>query len=77
MDVPDWSAGPISGRGPGVWLTERPASASPGRTESTISEVMPLARMRERWYEAAGPRPSYLDEGSGGPENDFPNPEPR
>ncbi len=29
------------------------------------------------WIGEAGPGPSYLDEGSGGPENDFPNPEHR
>lgn len=29
------------------------------------------------WLGEAGPDPSYLDEGSGGPENDFPNPEYR
>jgi len=30
----------------GCLVDERPASASPGRSESTIAEVMPLAGMR-------------------------------
>ena len=37
-----------SGRGRGCAVDERLASASPWRSESAISEVMPLARMRER-----------------------------
>jgi len=38
--------------------------------------MTPLSPKQEEIGEA-GPGPSYLDPGSGGPENDFPNPEHR
>jgi hypothetical protein len=41
--------GPLGTRA-GCLVHERLASASPRRSECTISEVMPLAGMREHWY---------------------------